>query len=193
MFQEYGILGSNNEEAPHQPRFVFRIYSHGHALCDSGYSYTASSSSTSNEWLIDSGASYHMAKDQAIFFTMNECNTKQIFVGDDRSLSFVGSGTVPVDNGHFSDVLCVPRISCNLSPFYQITHSSEGKTITFTPHQFLTRDFKYPKHVLATKIVDDITNFCKFNNFGPSPFPSIFVAHSDDLSELWHAQFGELK
>ena len=60
---------------------------HGHALCASGYSYTASSSSTSIEWLIDSGASYHMAKDQAIFSTMHECNTKIIFVGDDRSLS----------------------------------------------------------------------------------------------------------
>ena len=34
--------------------------SHGHALCGSGYSYTASSSSTSNDWLIDSRASYHM-------------------------------------------------------------------------------------------------------------------------------------
>ena len=44
--------------------------SHGHALCASGYSYTAFSSSTSNKWLIDSGASYHMAKDQAIFSTM---------------------------------------------------------------------------------------------------------------------------
>ena len=40
--------------------------SHGHALCASSYSYTTSSSSTSNEWLIDSGASYHMAKDQAV-------------------------------------------------------------------------------------------------------------------------------
>ena len=30
--------------------------SHGHALCASGYSYTASSSSTSIVWLIDSGA-----------------------------------------------------------------------------------------------------------------------------------------
>ena len=37
--------------------------SHGHALCASGFSYTASYSSTSNEWLIDSGASYHMDKD----------------------------------------------------------------------------------------------------------------------------------
>ena len=48
--------------------------SQGHELCASSYSYTASSSSTSNEWLIDSRASYHMAKDQAIFSTMHECN-----------------------------------------------------------------------------------------------------------------------
>ena len=68
--------------------------SHGHALCPSSYSYTTFFSSTSNEWLIYSGAYYHMAKDQAIFSTMHECNTKQIFVGDDRSLSVVGSGTV---------------------------------------------------------------------------------------------------
>ena len=52
-----------------------------------------------------------MAKDQAIFSTMHECNTKQKFVGDDRSLSVVGSGTVSIENGHFSDVLCVPKIS----------------------------------------------------------------------------------
>ena len=51
--------------------------SYGHALCASGYSYNASSSSTSIEWLIVSGASYHMAKDQAIFSTMHECNTKK--------------------------------------------------------------------------------------------------------------------
>ena len=76
-----------------------------------------------------------MAKNQAIFSTMHKCNTKQIFVGDDRSLSVVGSGIVLVDNGHFSDVLCVPRISCNLLLVYQITHFIEGKkTVTFTPH-----------------------------------------------------------
>ena len=124
---------------------------------ESSYSYIASSSSTSNEWLIDSGASYHMDKDQAIFSTMHECNTKQIIVRDDRSLSVVGSGTVPVENNHFSDALCVPRISCNLLSLYQITHSSEGKTITFTPHQVLIKGFKDPQHVLATGIVGDIT------------------------------------
>ena len=32
----------------------------------------------------------------------------------------------------------------------------------------------------------------KFNNFGSSPFPLFFVAHSDNLSKLWHDRFGHL-
>ena len=81
-----------------------------------------------------------MTNDQAIFSTMHECNTKHIFVGDDRSLSVVGSGIVPVETGHFSDVLCVPKISCNLLSVYQITHLGEGKTVTFTPHQVVIKE-----------------------------------------------------
>jgi hypothetical protein len=145
-----------------------------------------------DEWLIDSGASYHMAKDKAIFSALNECNTKKIFVGDDRSLSVVGSRTVQVDNGHFNDVLCVPSLSCNLLSVYQITHSGEGKTVEFSPHQVVIKDLKDPKHVLATGIVDDITRLYKFDNFGSSSFPSVFVAHSDDLRKLWHERFGHL-
>jgi hypothetical protein len=67
-----------------------------------------------------------MAKDKAIFSALNECNTKEIFVGDDRSLSVVGFGTIQVENGHFNDVLCVPNISCKFLSVYQITHSGEG-------------------------------------------------------------------
>ena len=43
-----------------------------------------------------------MAKDRDIFSDLNECNTKKIFVGDDRSLSVEGSGIVQVENGHFN-------------------------------------------------------------------------------------------
>jgi hypothetical protein len=60
------------------------------------------------------GASYHMDKDKPIFSTINECNTNKIFVGDDRSLSVVGSRIVQVDNVHFKDVLFVPSPSYNL-------------------------------------------------------------------------------
>jgi hypothetical protein len=155
--------------------------SHGHALSTSSFSFNTPSTTTSysDEWLIDSGASYHMAKDKAIFSSLNECNTKKIFVGDDSSLSVVGSGTVQVENGHFNDVLCVPNRSCNLLSVYQITHSGEGKTVEFSPHQVVIKDLKDFKHVLATGIADDITRLYKFENFGSSDF----VAHSDDLRE----------
>jgi hypothetical protein len=56
--------------------------SHKHALSASGFSFNSNSTTTSSsdEWLIDSGASYHMAKDKSIFSALNECNTKKIFV-----------------------------------------------------------------------------------------------------------------
>ena len=76
---------------------------------------------------------------------MHKCNTKQIFIGDDSSLSVVGSRTVPVENSHFSDVVCVPKISCNWLSIYQITHSGEGKPVTFTPHQVVIKHFKNPQ------------------------------------------------
>ena len=65
----------------------------------SGYSLKVSSSSHSHEWLIDSGASYHMAKNKAMFSSLNDCNIKNIYVGDDRSLSVIGSGTIHLDKG----------------------------------------------------------------------------------------------
>jgi hypothetical protein len=105
--------------------------SHGNAIFTYFFSFNTTSTSSSDEWLIDSGASYHMDKDKYIFSTLNECNTNKIFGGHDRYLGVVGSGTIQVDNGHFNDVLCVPSISCNLLSMYQITHSGEGKTIEF--------------------------------------------------------------
>ena len=64
-----------------------------------GYSLNVTSSSPSQEWLIDSGASYRMGKDKVLFSALNNCNTKNIYVGDDRSLSVVGSRTIHLKNG----------------------------------------------------------------------------------------------
>jgi hypothetical protein len=140
--------------------------SHGHALSTSGFSFNATYTSSYNECRIYSGSSCHMTKDKSIFSSLNDYNTKKLFVGDDRSLSVVGYGTIQVDNSHFNDVLYVPSLSYNLLSIYQITHSGEGKTIEFSPHQVVIKDIKYPHHVLATIIVDDITRLYMFDNFG---------------------------
>jgi hypothetical protein len=116
--------------------------SHGHALFALSFSFNATSTASCNEWLIDCRTSYHMAKDKAIFSALNECNTNQIFVGDDKSLSVVGSGTIQLDDGCFNDVLCVPSLSCNLLSMYQIVHSGKGKTIEFSLHQIVINDLK---------------------------------------------------
>jgi hypothetical protein len=73
-----------------------------HALSASSFSFNSTSTSSDDEWLIDYGASYHIANDKAIFFALNECKTKKIFVGDDIHINVVGYKTIQVYNSHFS-------------------------------------------------------------------------------------------
>ena len=68
----------------------------------------------------------------------------------------------------------------------QLTHSNEVKIVEFSPHQVVIKDLKEPKHVLVTRILDDITNLYKFDNFRSSFFPSVYIAHNNDLRKLWH-------
>ena len=74
----------------------------------------------------------------------------------------------------------------------QITHLDEGKSVEFAPHQVVIWDLKDPKHVVATRSVDDITRLYKFEIFRPSSLPSVFASHSDEVSRLWHERFGHL-
>ena len=62
----------------------------------------------------------------------------------------------------------------------------------FSPHDVVIKDLKDPKHILATDIADDSTRLYKFDNFGSSCLPSIFVSHNDEVSKLWHEWFGHL-
>jgi len=57
-----------------------KIYSHGYAFSYSSFSFNATSTSSFDEWLIDFGEFYHMDMDKSMFYALNKCNTKQIFV-----------------------------------------------------------------------------------------------------------------
>eukprot|EP00253_Pinus_taeda_P027041 PITA_27041 len=69
---------------------------------------------------------------------------------------------------------------------------SEGKIVEFSPHDVVIKDLRDPKQILATGIADDSTRLYKFHNFGSSNLPSLFVAHNDEVSKLWHERFGHL-
>ena len=58
--------------------------SHGHALFAFGFSFNATSTYSSDEWLIDSRASYHMDKDKPIFYSINPKIRRP------KNISFVG-------------------------------------------------------------------------------------------------------
>jgi hypothetical protein len=55
---------------------------HGYVLSASHVYFNATYTSSYNEWLIDYGAFYCMAKNKSIFSTLSKCNTKKIFFGD---------------------------------------------------------------------------------------------------------------
>ena len=67
MFQEDGSFRSSNEEA--HINIDSTSSSHRHALSASSFSFNSNytTTSSSDEWLIDLGEYYHMAKDKAIF------------------------------------------------------------------------------------------------------------------------------
>jgi len=103
-----------------------------------------------------------MAKNKAIFSTLNECNTKQIFGVDDKSLSVLGYITIQLNGGHFDDILCVTSLSYNHFSLYQISHLGEGKNIEFSPHQVVIKNLEDPKYILAARIVVDIAILYKY-------------------------------
>jgi hypothetical protein len=54
--------------------------SSGHALFVVGFSFDTTSNSSSDEWIIDSRAYYHMSKDKDIFSALNECNSPRKYL-----------------------------------------------------------------------------------------------------------------
>jgi hypothetical protein len=86
--------------------------------------------SSSDSWIIDSGASHHMATKEEVFSSLSPCSRPPILMGDDTPLAVAGEGRVELHNGSFENVLHVPNISMNLLSVYQI--AQKGKKVEFT-------------------------------------------------------------
>ena len=88
-------------------------------------------SSSSTEWIFDSGASYHMGSSKGDFSSLKQSKVLHIFVEDDTKMEVEGKGHVEMENGEFKDVLYVPNLSSNLLSIYQITHLGDGNKVEF--------------------------------------------------------------
>jgi hypothetical protein len=76
--------------------------------------------SSSDSWIIDSGATHHMEVKEEVFSSLIPFSISAILTGDDTPLAVAGEGIVEIHNGSFENVLHVPNLSMNLLSVYQI-------------------------------------------------------------------------
>jgi hypothetical protein len=99
--------------------------------CD-GHALMVVTSSPST-WILDSGASNHMAAKKESFLSIEECTRPSILMGDDTLVEVCGKGIVYLEVGYFDNVLHVPSLSMKFLSIYQIIHSGSGKKVEFYP------------------------------------------------------------
>ena len=90
-------------------------------------------SHSSKEWILDSGASYHMGSSKEDFSSLNQSKVPHIFVGDNTKMEVGGKENMEMEHGEFQNVFYVPNLSSNLLSIYQITHLIDGYRVEFLP------------------------------------------------------------
>ena len=131
----------------------------GHALC-------ASTTPPSSTWLLDSGASHHMASSQDLFSSFEASPTPHILMGNNTVMTVCEKGSIDIDDGTFHNVLCVPSLSSNLLSIYQITHSGIGKISEFSHNSVHISDSEIGS-IVSIGIVDHSSHLFSFSHFGP--------------------------
>jgi hypothetical protein len=74
--------------------------------------------SSSDSWIMDYGASHHMAAKEEVFTSLISCSGPPILMRDDTPIAVVGEGRVELRNGSFENVLHVPNLSINMLSVY---------------------------------------------------------------------------
>jgi hypothetical protein len=82
--------------------------------------------SSFDSWIIDSGASHHMAVKDEVFSSLIPCSRPPILMGDDTPVEVEGEGRVELHNDSFENVLNVPKLSMNLLSIYRSLRKVKG-------------------------------------------------------------------
>jgi hypothetical protein len=108
--------------------------------------------SSPDAWIVDSGASHHMAASEVVYSSLDACKGPPIFMGDNSSIEVTGKGRIEVTNRSFENVLHVPKLSINLLSVYQMTNSGIGKKFVFTPNDVDIYDMQTNSKVATSEV-----------------------------------------
>jgi hypothetical protein len=147
--------------------------------------------STPSSWILDSGASDHMAASKDEFSSIEESTRSPIYLGDATPTKVCREGIVDLEGGCFKNVLHVPSLSKNILSIYQITHSSSGRKVEFTPDSAVITNISTGSQ-LAHGIADHCSRFYFFSHFVPKYISIVFLSQYNDIRRLWHEIFSHL-
>ena len=129
-----------------------------------GKALIASTHPEKGKWLLDLGASHHMASSMDIFSSIEPCTSPPILMGDNTYMKVCGKGSIPMGYGTFNDVLCAPSLTTDTLSIYQITCEAQDKIFEFTPAYVYIRGIE-TRDVIAMGVVDHTSCFYSFTYF----------------------------
>jgi hypothetical protein len=91
--------------------------------------------SSPDDWFIDSEASHHMDATKEVYSSLDAFKGPPILMGDNSPVEVIDKGRIKLTNGSFKNGMHVPKIFVNLLSMYQMTNSSTGKKVIFTPNE----------------------------------------------------------
>ena len=83
---------------------------YGHALI--------SINSSLDAWIVDSGASHHMAATKEFYSSLDACKGPPIMMGDNSPIEVTDKGMIELTNGSFENVWHVTKLSFNILFMY---------------------------------------------------------------------------
>ena len=86
----------------------------------------------SSSFIIDSSSSRNMDSMHDSFSALYPYSGPSILMGDDSEIQAKGIVRIDIEDGYFNNVLFVHYIAAKLLSFYQMTHTSTTKKVTFT-------------------------------------------------------------
>jgi hypothetical protein len=118
--------------------------------------------SSFDSWIIDFGASIHIAVKEEDFTSLSSFSRPFILMGYDTPVAVAGEVRVELPNGSFENVLHVPNISINILSVYHITQ--KGKKVEFTSDFVYVLDM-HGNSIIAIGEVEHKSRLYKFTKF----------------------------
>ena len=145
----------------------------------------ATTNSSSDSWLIDSGCTNHMTNDKELFKELDKTAISKVKIGNGEFISVKGKGTVAIESltglKYISDVLYVPKIDQNLLSVGQLIE--KGFKVIFEDKWCLIKDAK-GRDVFRVKM--------RAKSFALNLMEEEHIAFSSTTNnaELWHKRLG---